>query len=37
MKDAGECRDWRKVMTLVGRQVNQERWRLFENKRTGAR
>jgi ATP-dependent DNA ligase len=27
---SGECRDWRKVKTLVWREANRERWRLFE-------
>ena len=26
----GECRDWRKVKTLVWREANKERRRLFE-------
>ena len=27
---SGECRDWRKVKTFAWREVNRERWRLFE-------
>ena len=27
---SGECRDWRKVKTLVWREAHSERWRLFE-------
>ena len=27
---SGECGDWRKVKTLVWREANKERWRLFE-------
>jgi bifunctional non-homologous end joining protein LigD len=27
---SGECRDWRKVKTATWRELNRERWRLFE-------
>jgi bifunctional non-homologous end joining protein LigD len=27
---SGDCRDWRKVKTAAWREVNRERWRLFE-------
>ena len=34
---SGECRDWVKVKTVAWREANQERWRLFEIKKAGAR
>jgi ATP-dependent DNA ligase len=27
---SGECNDWRNVKTVTWREVNRERWRLFE-------
>ena len=27
---SGECRDWRKVKTIVWREANRDRWHLFE-------
>jgi len=36
-RDAGECRDWRKVKTTAWQAANRERWRLFESQRAVAR
>jgi bifunctional non-homologous end joining protein LigD len=33
---SGESHDWVKVKTVAWREVNRERWRLFERNKAGA-